>query len=74
MFASSMTDFKSRAQILTLIKAAVRHSSVTIDLCRRLNLLAWLSYAIQHTSVSRWELGYLSEIFSLIVIHLQAVN
>uniref|UniRef100_A0A914XGN3 Nucleolar pre-ribosomal-associated protein 1 C-terminal domain-containing protein n=1 Tax=Plectus sambesii TaxID=2011161 RepID=A0A914XGN3_9BILA len=68
-FATSLADHRSRALILRLVKAAVHHPSIAVDLCRRANLIGWLVLAVRQPAVTRWEVGFLAEIFVIAARH-----
>uniref|UniRef100_A0A7E4ZW96 NopRA1 domain-containing protein n=1 Tax=Panagrellus redivivus TaxID=6233 RepID=A0A7E4ZW96_PANRE len=63
LFASPFCDRSTMRQILYLLKRLVSIPSVAKDLCIRLNFHTWLLTTIRQCKLTRWEIGFLTQIF-----------
>ncbi|GMT09479.1 hypothetical protein PFISCL1PPCAC_776, partial [Pristionchus fissidentatus] len=67
LFSSCLSRMGTRQACLAVLKAVVSLPSAAYDVLTKHNLAAWIAATIQRPSLTRWEVIYLGEIFTLLL-------
>ncbi|GMR57946.1 hypothetical protein PMAYCL1PPCAC_28141, partial [Pristionchus mayeri] len=67
LFASCLSRMDTRKGALSVLKAVVSIPSAAFDCLVKQNMAAWIAATMQRSSLTRWEVIYLGEIYSLLL-------
>ncbi|KAF8383924.1 hypothetical protein PRIPAC_73066, partial [Pristionchus pacificus] len=67
LFASCLSRMDTRKGALGVLKAVVSIPAAAFDALMKQNLAGWIAATIQRPNLSRWEVIYLGEIYSLLL-------